>query len=273
MGVDSLIGLCAVVLLVQSTCNNRVGELVGTYVNETCKREHGLVESEVVITIDGPAGAGKSTVAKSLANLFGYEFLDTGALYRAVTLAALRGKIDWNDSQSLARVAESLQLEFKEGRVLINGEDVSELIRTPEIAAHIGYISKNHEIRDVLGNLQQRIARGKRIVTEGRDQGTEIFPKAAFKFFLTAKPETRARRRYLELIEKGTAISYDEVLSTQRKRDYDDEHREKGALRPAADAVIVMTDDLSHDDVVAQLANLVTEKMQCNEDSIRCEQK
>lgn len=234
------------------------------------KGECAFVESEVVITIDGPAGAGKSTVAKALAKLFGYEFLDTGALYRAVTLAAMRQGIDWNDSQTLARIADSLQLEFKDGRVVMNGEDVSGLIRTPEIAAHIGYISKNHEIRDVLGSLQQRIAKGKRIVTEGRDQGTEIFPNAAFKFFLTAKPETRAQRRHLELTAKGTEVSYEEVLQAQLKRDYDDEHREKGALRPASDAVVVMTDELSHDDVVSHLASLVADKKSCSEESGRC---
>lgn len=211
----------------------------------------------LVITIDGPAGAGKSTIARELAKRLGFDFLDTGAMYRCVTLAVLRQGVAFEDTERIARIAESLQLEMQHGRVTMNGEDVSQAIRQPEVTQHVTRVADNMAVRSVLSSLQRRYARGRCIVTEGRDQGTEVFVDSPCKFFLTASREERARRRWRELQQRGVATTYEEVLQQQDARDARDASRAVGGLRIAADAMVVDTDGLTTDEVIDQMVQRV----------------
>lgn len=216
--------------------------------------------SDFVVTIDGPAGAGKSSVARNLAAHFGFDFLDTGAMYRAVTLACIQANVDLTDASALEEIAANVLIGFEGERVFLADEDVTDAIRTSEVNANIRYIADNESIRKMLGTLQFRIASGKCIVTEGRDQGTDVFPNANCKIFLTATAETRARRRHLELLDRGHAVDYEEVLAAQEKRDREDAQRPLGALRPATDAMVVYTDGMNQDEVVEKLAEIVRDK-------------
>ena len=218
-------------------------------------------QTEFIVTIDGPAGAGKSSVARLLAEHFGCDFLDTGAMYRTITLACLKANIELSDQQQVIEIAKNTEIAFKDKSVYADGTDVTQDIRTPEVNSHIRFIADSREVREILGALQVQYARGKRMVTEGRDQGTEVFPDAACKIFLTAKPDTRARRRHQELIDRGAEITFEEVLAAQEKRDQEDAERPVGALRPAKDAAIVYTDDLSQEEVVERLAEIVNAKL------------
>lgn len=216
---------------------------------------------EVIVTIDGPAGAGKSSVARQLATALGFEFLDTGAFYRAVTLAVLRTRLDPTDVEQVARFAESLRLENRGDTMLLNGEDVSDAIRTPEVGRAIGAIADNVRVRQILTRMQRQCAAGRRIVTEGRDQGTVVFPDATCKIFLTAGRQERAQRRLAQLYTAGIAMTLEEVLADQDERDRQDETRPTGALRAAEDAVPVCTDGQSQDDVVERLMEIVQQKI------------
>jgi len=214
----------------------------------------------MIVTIDGPAGAGKSTVARQLADRLGFRFLDTGAMYRAVTLAALRRGLAWEDASGWAEVARRITIQFAGPRVLLDGEDVSDAIRTSEVTAHIRYAADNPAVREHLVQLQQAIGQTGDIVTEGRDQGTVVFPHAGCKVFLTASPEERARRRVDDLQQRGETPRLAEVLAQQFARDQRDSSRAVGPLVKAADAVEVVTDGLSIDAVVDRLADLVNRR-------------
>jgi len=211
----------------------------------------------MIITIDGPAGAGKSTVAKLLAKRLGFEFLDTGAMYRAVTVAALRAGIDLHDQNDLARLAESLRIELPGERVLLDGEDVTAEIRAPQVTAASGPIASSRVVRERLVEWQRRIALGRDMVCEGRDQGTIVFPQAECKFFLSADPKERARRRLRELQARGEKTTFNEVLATQEARDARDAARDIAPMVPAADAVLLDTTDLPLDEVVARMVQEV----------------
>ncbi|WP_146579287.1 (d)CMP kinase [Neorhodopirellula pilleata] len=203
----------------------------------------------MIVTIDGPAGAGKSSIAREVAAELGYAFLDTGAMYRAITLGAMRRGIPWNDVDALVRYAQEARLSWNEDRIDLDDEDVSSEIRTPEVTANIRYIADPPEIRDCLTMQQRRIAEGRDLVTEGRDQGTEVFPEAECKVFLTASPEERARRRQQQLIAEGKQVTFEEILIAQNQRDLEDRMRPVGRLRAALDAVVIQTDGMNSQQV------------------------
>lgn len=211
----------------------------------------------MIVTIDGPAGAGKSSIARQVADRLGFEFLDTGALYRAVTLAAIRQQIEFDDVTGLVRVARESKLRWKDCRIYLDGEDVTDLIRTPTVTSAICHLADIADVRHQLSQQQRRIARGRDIVTEGRDQGSEVFPSADCKIFLTASSRERALRRQQQLAETGRHLSLDEVLDAQNRRDREDQSRPIGALRPAPDAVVLQTDGMSADEVLARTLEII----------------
>jgi len=211
----------------------------------------------MIVAIDGPAGAGKSSIARRLAERLSFAFLDTGAMYRAVALAALRAGLGPDHTDAIARLASELIIDFDGEHTLLNGEDVSAAIRTSEVSAAVHVAADNLAVRQRLVDLQRQIASGRDIVTEGRDQGTVAFPAAECKIFLTAGRKERARRRYEELASRGDPISFDEVLAQQDERDCRDAARPVGALIKAADAVEVPTDGLTLDEVVEKILRLV----------------
>ena len=206
----------------------------------------------MIVTIDGPAGAGKSSIAKQVAEQIGFEFLDTGAMYRAITLGVIRQQIEFDNEQAIVGYARSADLRLEGNRVLLNGDDVTDEIRSPTVTAAIKCIADVREVRAILSNQQRVIARGRKMISDGRDQGTEVFPNAECKFFLTASSEERAKRRQEQLKCGGRLVPLDEILRAQDKRDLEDRMRPMGALRPADDAVIIHTDDMTIEDVVAQ---------------------
>jgi len=215
----------------------------------------------MIVTIDGPAGAGKSSAARRLAQRLGFLFLDTGAMYRAVALAAVENNVDLKDEAALAELAAGLSIEFDEqNRVLLNGRDVSEKIRTRRITLLTRHSADNPRVREHLVGLQRKIAAGRDVVAEGRDQGTVAFPHAECKILLTASPRERAKRRHKDLQQRGEAADLAEVLAEQEARDRQDRSRPIGALRKAPDAIEVDTDSLSPKEVVDRLETLVRER-------------
>ena len=213
----------------------------------------------MIVTIDGPAGAGKSSAARGLAQKIGFRFLDTGAMYRAVTLAGIRRRIDWQDASALARIASEAELELSGDRVLWDGEDVTQAIRTFEVTRLSRFAADNLAVRMHLVELQRRIAFQSDMVTEGRDQATLVFPDAECKIYLTASDVIRAQRRYEELHRRGEEVTFDEVLAKQIERDRRDLEREFGGLRKAADSIELNTDGLSTDQVIQRLEKIVAE--------------
>jgi CMP/dCMP kinase len=209
----------------------------------------------MVIAIDGPAGAGKSTVARALAERLGFTYLDSGALYRCVALAALRTGADLDDGASLGSLAAGLRIELAGNRVTVGGEDVSEAIRRPEVSEAASRVSVHPQVREAMVARQRELIAAGSYVAEGRDIGTVVSPEAVLKVFLTATDNERARRRAAE-----TGEALDEVLVAQAERDARDSAREHGALRPAADAIELDTTGLDVDAVVERIAALARER-------------
>ncbi len=217
------------------------------------------------IAIDGPAGAGKSTIARQLAAGLGYIYVDTGALYRAVGVNAMRKGAD---TKNVAQVTETLgsadvSLRFVDGeqRVFLGDEDVSLAIRTPEASMAASNVSAIPAVRAFLFDLQRDIAAKNNCIMDGRDIGTVVLPDAQVKIFLTASAQVRAKRRYDELLAKGMEADYDRVLEEMVQRDYQDSHREIAPLKQADDAVLVDTSDMNLEQVIDTLNNIVKEKM------------
>ncbi|MBM3983293.1 MAG: (d)CMP kinase [Planctomycetes bacterium] len=211
----------------------------------------------MIITIDGPSGVGKSTVTKALAARLGFEYLDTGATYRAVALAALRRGAALDDAAAVEAALAGLRVELLPGRVLLNGEDVSAGIRAPAVSQGASKVAVMAAVRRFLVGVQRAAASGRNMVCEGRDQGTVVFPDAACKFFLVADARVRAERRAAELLAKGTTASVEDVLADQLERDRRDAERDLAPMVPAADAVVVDTTHLTTDQVIATLEHAV----------------
>lgn len=215
----------------------------------------------MIITIDGPAGAGKSSAARELAQRLGFHFLDTGAMYRAVTLAAMEQRVDWSDRRALVQLAQDLQIELSDNTVMLNGRDVTVEIRVPAVTSAVYHVADNVKIRSILVQMQREAANNGDYISEGRDQGTIVFPEAACKFFLTASVETRARRRYEDLLARGVNCDYAEVLAQQQIRDRRDAEREVGRLEAAPDAICIETDGKTRNEVVDGLELIVRQRM------------
>jgi len=214
----------------------------------------------MIVTIDGPAGSGKSSAARQLARRLGFYFLDTGAMYRAVALAGDREGIDWHDPDQLAGVAEAVNIELTEDHVLLNGQDVTTEIRTSKITRLTRHAADHPRVREILSQSQQQWARGRDVVTEGRDQATVVFPNAECKIYLTADEQVRAERRFQDLRSRGEEVTFEEVLEDQRARDQQDLERKIGGLRRAEDSIVLQTDSLTPEQVVDQLEAIVRSK-------------
>jgi len=211
----------------------------------------------MIVTIDGPAGAGKSSAARELARRLGFEFLDTGATYRAVTFAALRAGIDLHDRATVAALLPALKIDMPPGRVLLNGEDVTTAIRAGAVTAASGPIADNPAVRRRLVDLQRAIALGRDVVSEGRDQGTVVFPHAACKFFLIADPTERARRRQRQMEARGERLDLPAILQAQEIRDRRDAERDLAPMKPAPDAIVLDSTNQSLEQVVDQMEQAV----------------
>ena len=210
-----------------------------------------------IITIDGPAGAGKSTVSKLLARRLQYMYLDTGAMYRAVALGLRQEGVDPEDEAALRKLCQKLKIAFQgdsqNQRLILNGKDVTEKIREPEVGWIASKVSMKRPVREALVDLQRKIGAGGKIVAEGRDTGTVVFPDAEYKFFLSAQLGERARRRYREFAVKGVAINRGEVEKEMIRRDEQDSSREFAPLRPAPDALFIDSTKLNPEEVVAAI--------------------
>ena len=218
----------------------------------------------LVVTIDGPAGAGKSTVAKQLARALGYRLLDTGAIYRAVALVAEQRGVAWSDGDACGAIARALEITFDfvgaDNHVAVAGEDVTLAIRTPAISSGASQVSAHPAVRAGLLELQRRLGAGGGVVVEGRDTGTVVFPRAEAKFFLTASEDERARRRVAELRAAGQAVDPDQTLREIRERDQRDASRDVAPMRPADDALVIDSSTQTIEQVVKSLAAVVAER-------------
>lgn len=221
----------------------------------------------MVIAIDGPAGAGKSTVTRLLADRLDFSFLDTGAMYRAVTWAAISRGVNLSDSDALLALAQSIVVELRGDSVWVDGVDVSEMIRTREVTRNVVHIADHQGVRSRLVELQRGIAAGGNFVCEGRDQGTVAFPDAFCKIFLNASPKYRAMRRVDQLKAAGKYVDFDQVVADQKMRDQQDANREFGGLVQADDAIEVNTDDKSIEAVVDELEGIARTKMHEHQES------
>lgn len=202
------------------------------------------------IAIDGPAGAGKSTMAKILAERLGIDYIDTGAMYRAIAVKLLRTGTDYHDANALKRLLEDTDVDYFGGRIYLDGEDISGIIRTPEVSAMASESSAVPAVRDKLGELQIALGKRRSLLMDGRDIGTVIIPDAEYKFFLNASSRIRAYRRVCELREKGIACDLDVIEEEIKERDYRDSHRDYHPLKKADDAIEIDTSDLTINQVV-----------------------
>lgn len=220
--------------------------------------------SGFIIAIDGPSGAGKSTITRLLAKRLGFLHIDTGAMFRAVALMAQRAGIDPADQEGLATLCTGLSLDLvaedDHCRVVANGEDVTAAIRTPEISLLTSRISAVGVVRNFLLELQRQMGRTGRVVLEGRDIGTVVFPDAQVKFYLTASAEERGRRRYLELSAKGEQVSLEQTIAEVRQRDEADRRRSIAPLRKADDAIEIDSSDLTIEQVVERMERIINER-------------
>lgn len=220
----------------------------------------------IQIAIDGPAGAGKSTISKLLAQQLGYMYIDTGALYRTVGLHVCRKGIGLAETEKMPGALSDMQVELQyvdgQQHVMLGGEDVSDLIRTPEMSMYASAVSAVPQVREALLDMQRQLAQKYNVIMDGRDIGTVVLPQAQIKIFLTATPEDRAQRRYLELKKKDPTTSFEDVLADLIKRDHDDSTRAIAPLRPAEDAIMVETTGCTLEQAVQKMLGVVKERLQ-----------
>lgn len=216
----------------------------------------------IIIAIDGFSACGKSTLAKALAKKLDYTYIDTGAMYRAVTLYFMRHKVDWNDASQVDRALEKINISFKRDNdtsiTMLNGEIVEEVIRKMEVSNNVSPVAELSTVRRFLVKQQQQMGEHKRVVMDGRDIGTVVFPKAKLKLFLTATPQERTRRRFEELKAKGDQVSFEAVMANLTKRDTIDSTREDSPLKQADDAVVIDSTLLTEDEQLAMVYALAT---------------
>jgi len=225
-----------------------------------------MSEKLVSVAIDGPSGAGKSTLARRLAAELGYVYVDTGALYRTIGCYVYEKGVDPKDCSAVEKLLPEIRVEMCYGEdglqhMLLNGEDVTERIRLPEMSAYASAVSAHPPVRAFLMDTQRNMAKTHSVIMDGRDIGTVVLPEAEVKVFLTAEPEIRARRRFLELEQRGTAQPYEQVLEDIRQRDWNDSHRAAAPLRAAEDAVMLDTSGLSFEESCQALLGIIREKV------------
>lgn len=220
----------------------------------------------IAVALDGPAGAGKSSIAKKAAKALDYIYIDTGALYRTIGLAAARRNVEPIPSNEVEKLLSEIKVDLTfneqgEQIVLLDNEDVSGLIRTPEASMMASKISAIPAVRAYLLDLQRSMAKSRNVIMDGRDIGTVVLPDAQVKIFLTASPEVRAERRYKELVEKGMNVNYDDILNDVIERDYNDTHRETAPLKPADGCIIVDTTDIDFEQSVEKIISVIKENV------------
>ena len=215
----------------------------------------------MIVAVDGPAGSGKGTVTKRIAEELDFLNLDTGATYRCVALQTLREGLSLENEKEIIEIANNIDIKIdntgEKDIILLNGEDVSKEIRTKEVTAVVSQISSIIPVREKMVEVQRSLAKGKNVIVEGRDIGTVVFPNADVKIYLDASEETRAKRRYEENVQNGIDTTYEEVLENVKMRDYNDMHKKVGALKKADDAVVVDSTNLSIEEVVEKIKNII----------------
>ncbi|MBU3220132.1 (d)CMP kinase [Clostridium algidicarnis] len=209
------------------------------------------------VAIDGPAGAGKSTIAKLIAKKFNLMYINTGAMYRAVTLTAITNNISSKDTKTLCNLIDTMDMNFKNDRLILNGKDIEDEITHPNISKNVSEFAALPEVRQMLVKLQQDMSKQYDVIMDGRDIGTVVLKNSPFKFFLTASPSERAKRRYIELTNKGLSVKYDDILEDILKRDYLDTTRESDPLKKAEDAIEIDTTGLDIDGVVNKISQYI----------------
>lgn len=216
---------------------------------------------EFIVTVDGPAGSGKSTIAKIIAKKYGLTYLDTGAMYRMIALYALENSIDLQDSKAIETMLKNTKLDIVGNQFFLNGKDVSDEIRTPRVSAIVSPVSAIKEVRVKLVDLQREISKGKSVILDGRDIGTVVFPSGDVKIYLVASPEERAKRRLKEYEEKGVEADYESVLASIKERDFIDSTRKESPLKKAEDAHEIDSSTMSIDEVVEVISKYIDEKI------------
>ena len=216
-----------------------------------------------VVALDGPAGSGKGTVTKKVAEILNLSQIDTGAMYRCVSLAMIQQKISLDEKNKIEEMLKEIDIKFKEEngitKVFLNDEDVTKIIREEEVNNIVSQVSHIVCVREAMVEMQRNIAKGKNIIMEGRDIGTNVFPNAEIKIYLDASQEIRAKRRYEENIQDGMETTYEEILESIKMRDYNDMHRKVGALKKAEDAIVIDSSNLSINEVVKKIEDIIKE--------------
>ncbi|EJO5348803.1 (d)CMP kinase [Clostridium botulinum] len=211
----------------------------------------------ISIAIDGPAGAGKSTIAKIIATKLNLMYINTGSMYRAVTLMALENNIEPSDIEKLKNLIDSMDISFKGDNIIVNGKDLEKAIRMPIINNNVSKYAAVKEVRELLVSMQQNISKKYNVIMDGRDIGTVVLKDAPYKFFITASPEVRAKRRFKELKEKHININYEDVLKEIKQRDYIDSNRKINPLKQSEDAILIDTSNFTIEQVVNKICNII----------------